>query len=263
MITFTLALIPIMGLVGAAVDYSRANSDRTAMQSAVDATALMLSKTIATLTTAQINQKSADYFAALFNRTDVNDIVLTPTYDSSAGGQVLLTATGKVPTTFMKVMGQTNIDISVSSTVRWGETRLRVALVLDTTGSMADSGKIGAMQTATKNLLSQLQSAVSQNGDVYVSIIPFSKDVNVDPANRSANWIDWTDWNNINGSCSRSQYTTKSTCTAAGRTWTTANHNTWNGCVVDRGNSNGPSSSQLRHQRVAASRRHDGLDVLG
>jgi hypothetical protein len=40
---------------------------------------------------------------------------------------------------------------------------------------MSDDGKIVALKTATKNLLTQLQGAVTINGDVYVSIIPFSK----------------------------------------------------------------------------------------
>ena len=39
-----LAALPIMGFVGAAIDFSRAASVRTAMQTALDATALMLSK---------------------------------------------------------------------------------------------------------------------------------------------------------------------------------------------------------------------------
>ncbi|MBN8936615.1 MAG: hypothetical protein J0I13_10105, partial [Rhizobiales bacterium] len=43
-LTFALAIVPVVGLVGAAVDYSRAAATRTAMQSAVDSTALMLSK---------------------------------------------------------------------------------------------------------------------------------------------------------------------------------------------------------------------------
>ncbi|HET9534462.1 MAG TPA: pilus assembly protein TadG-related protein [Mesorhizobium sp.] len=43
-VTFALATIPMIGFVGAAVDYSHANSVRSAMQSASDATALMLSK---------------------------------------------------------------------------------------------------------------------------------------------------------------------------------------------------------------------------
>ena len=34
MITFALATVPVIGFVGAAVDYSRANSDKTAMQAA-------------------------------------------------------------------------------------------------------------------------------------------------------------------------------------------------------------------------------------
>src|SRR5436190_22924375 len=37
---FALALVPIVGFVGAAIDYSRANSVKVAMQAAVDATAL-------------------------------------------------------------------------------------------------------------------------------------------------------------------------------------------------------------------------------
>ena len=41
-VTFALSLFPILGLVGAAIDYSRANSVKAAMQAAVDSTALML-----------------------------------------------------------------------------------------------------------------------------------------------------------------------------------------------------------------------------
>ena len=77
---FALAVVPIMGLVGAAVDYSRANSDKAAMQAAVDATALMLSKNVSTLTTAQISQEATNYFNALFTRSEVTNVVLTPTY---------------------------------------------------------------------------------------------------------------------------------------------------------------------------------------
>ena len=47
-VTFALTLIPVMGAVGAAVDYSHANSVKTALQAAADSTALMLSKIAAT-----------------------------------------------------------------------------------------------------------------------------------------------------------------------------------------------------------------------
>src|SRR5262249_9872285 len=241
LLTFALALVPIVSAVGAAVDYSRANSDKAAMQAAVDATALMLSKNMSSLTSSQVNQQGTDYFTALFTRTGVSNLTITTTYTTTGGSQVVVNATGSVPTTVLKVAGFSMLNLSVSSTVKWGNSRLRVALVLDNTGSMADAGKITALKTATNNLLTQLKNAASQNGDVYVSIIPFVKDVNIDPVNYNQNWIDWTDWNAVNGSCSNSKYTTQSACLSKGKIWTPNNHNTWNGCVTDRGTSAAPS----------------------
>lgn len=199
-IPFALLLIPIMGAVGAAVDYSRASSDRASMQAAVDAAALLLSKNVATLGSSQIGPAATNYFKANFNRTDVLNVAVTPVYSTSGGSQIVVTATGTVPTTFMKVLGFSTVDISASSTVKWGNSRLRVALVLDNTGSMATSNKMTALKNATNNLLTQLKTAAVNNGDVYVSIIPFAKDVAVDVTGitqawiDAQTWIDWTDW---------------------------------------------------------------------
>ena len=60
---------------------------------------------------------------------------------------------------------------------------------------MADGGKITALKTATNSLLTQLKSPVVNNGDVYVSIIRFVKDINVDPVSYNQLCIDWTEWN--------------------------------------------------------------------
>src|SRR4029077_12320232 len=116
----------------------------------------------------------------------------------------------QVPTKFLGVIGYQNINVNGSSMSKWGTTRLRVALVLDNTGSMADDGKITALKSATKSLLTQMQNAASSNGDVYVSIVPFSKDVNVGTSNVSATWIDWTSWNAINGTSTTSSSMTGS-----------------------------------------------------
>ena len=92
---------------------------------------------------------------------------------------------------FVRVLGYETFHVGASSTARWGITRLRVALVLDNTGSMADDGKMPALKTATKNLIDQLHGAVTTDGDVYVSIIPFAKDVNLGKSNFAADWIYW------------------------------------------------------------------------
>src|SRR5215470_6240606 len=193
---FAFSLIPMVAMVGAAVDYSRGNSAKASMQMAIDATGLMLSKDTSTLNSSQLSQKASDDFTALLNRTDIQNLVITPTYTSSttAGYELNITATGNIPVTFLRILGRSELDLSVNTVVRWGNTRLRVALVLDNTGSMSQFNKLPALQTATNNLIDQLKNAAKQNGDIYVSIVPFVKDVNADPTNNAQNWIDWTDW---------------------------------------------------------------------
>jgi Flp pilus assembly protein TadG len=242
-IIFALATVPMVGFVGAAVDYSHASSIKAAMQAAADATALAMSKSAGNLTGSQLQTTASDYFKALFTRPEAQSLAVTTTYNTSGGTSLTVAASANMPTNFMGVMGFKNLAINVTGQAAWGMTRLRVALALDNTGSMADDGKITALKSATKSLLSQLKSAAVNNGDVYVSIIPFSKDVNVGATNYNANWIDWNDWEDDNGhdasttTCTttkkgKSGKTTKKCTTST--TWVPDNHNTWNGCITDR-----------------------------
>lgn len=193
-VTFAIAVIPLLGFVGAAVDYSRANSIKSSLQAALDSTALMLSRDAATLSSNDLQTKATDYFNAMFTRGEVRNIKVTASYTAEGGSNVVVGASADMPTEIMSFMGYNSISISGTSTAKWGSNRLRVALALDTTGSMNSAGKITALKTATKSLLTQLQSAASTDGDVYVSIVPFSRNVNVDSNNYSASWIDWTEW---------------------------------------------------------------------
>src|SRR5258708_5871849 len=190
---FALAIIPVIGLVGAAVDYSRANSVKVAVQAALDATALAMAKSAPGLTQTQLQQQASDYFFSTFNRPEAKNVTLAAAYSTTSGTQLTLTASGTVDTTFTRIMGYTTLNVGSSTTIKWGNQRLRVALVLDTTGSMAQSGKITAMQTATKNLLDQLRAAATTNGDVYVSIVPFSRDMNVGASHYNATWLQFDD----------------------------------------------------------------------
>jgi len=265
---FALAIIPVIGLVGAAVDYSRANAIKASMQAALDGTALAMAKLAPTLTTSQLQTQTNAYFQALFTKADAKNLVITPTYTTSGGSQLTITASSSMDTAFMKIMGYSSLSIGSSSTVKWGNSRLRVALVLDNTGSMADDGKMTAMKTAAKNLLTQLRNAAASNGDVYVSIIPFSKDVNVGASNYNQSYLRWDLWDAANGSgsgfsgsicyngtlwtVSGSSFVNGGTCSSPtsgicyqgtlynwnGSSFTTSgsctNHQTWNGCVTDR-----------------------------
>ena len=228
------AAIPLMGGVGVAVDFSRANATKTQFQAALDSTALMLSKNAANLAAADLQTQATKYLGALFTNTQAQNATVSTSYASSGGSKVVLSGTATLPTNFLGLLGYSQLTITANATATWGNTRLRVALVLDNTGSMADDGKMTALQTAAHGLLSQLQAAVTDPDDVYVSIVPFNKDVNIGSSNYDASWLRWDLWEADNGTCSKSKYSSQSKCTNNGYTWTPADHSTWNGCLTDR-----------------------------
>lgn len=127
-------------------------------------------------------------------------------------------------------------------------------------------GSNDAQGNHNDGLLDILQKASDNPGDVKAAIIPFVKDVNIGKGFVNQWWLDWTTWETQNGKCSRgsngstqsdcttaycsrSQYTNKTDCQNHGNTWnaagtwTPADHSTWNGCVMDRGLSSGPSTN--------------------
>jgi Flp pilus assembly protein TadG len=226
--------VPLLAAVGAAVDYSHAATARSALQNAVDSTTLAMSKDAAKISQAQLTTNANAYFRALFTRTDVQDVTISAVYSSGSGSQIVATASGTVKPYFVNLIGWSTIPISASATTQWGNKRLRVALALDVTGSMDAAGKMPASKTAAKNLIASLKDAAVVDGDVYISIIPFSKDVNVGTGNVAAEWVSWSEWEDENGTCSDTRYKTGGTCTQNSKTWTAKARSTWTGCVTDR-----------------------------
>jgi len=240
-----LAALPLFGFVGAAVDFSRAASVRTAMQGALDASALMLSKDAESLSADALSQKSSEYFNAQFIRPEANGVQVSQQFSSPQQGSfaLKLTASGSINTLFTRLLGQSQIQFSASSEVLWGIKKLNLALVLDNTGSMASSDKMTNLKIAAHNLLTTLKNAAKTPGDIKVAIVPFATDVNVGTGYVNAPWIDWSDWEAVNGSCSISKYKNKNNCTNNGGQWTPASHTTWNGCVWDRDQNNDVANS--------------------
>ena len=241
-ILFGIAVIPIIGFVGAAVDYTRANSARSSMQSALDSTALMLAKdlTAGTITTSQISAKADAYFKALYTNPEAKSVTITASYtqNSGNGSTILVNGSGAMNTTFMRVAGFPTMDFKTSSTSAWGNVRMRVAMALDVTGSMRSDGKMPAMQDAAKSLVDQLSKLAKNTGDIYISIIPFAKDVNLGTSYVNETWIDWSLWDtqsatNTWGTCSNTSYTKRKGCKDNNHTWT-PDRSKWTGCVTDR-----------------------------
>jgi len=233
-VIWALSLIPMVMAAGAGLDYARAVLVRASMAEALDSAALAVGATPG-LTTQQMQVLAQQYFDANYHEDKLAYGAPVPVQISSSGQTLVVSTYDTMPTAILKMVGISTMTVDAHSTVVWGQLKVWVSLVLDNTGSMCQSdsqpnisgpcanpssaSKIVALQSATHNLLNMLQSASSNPGDVKVALIPFVKDVNVGTTNLAASWLDWTEWNSLNGSCNISGKTTQSSCQGTVFAW--------------------------------------------
>ena len=114
---FAIMILPILGFVGAAVDYSRYSGALAEMQSALDSTALMLSKDLAsgTITAAEVSAKAQSYFTALYTNKGATNVSVTTTYtaSSSLGSTIQVSGSATMTTDFLKVAGFPQLNLPV------------------------------------------------------------------------------------------------------------------------------------------------------
>lgn len=223
---FGLALLPMLGMVGAAVDYSHAAMVRSRLQSALDATALKLSIDGANLSAGDLNTMANRYFGAVFDRSDIAGApTLTVTRN---GSKVDVAARANLDTAFMKLLGIDNVPVAAASVGAYDQTRIELALVLDNTGSMADNNKMVELKKAAANLIDQVAQLDPTGNRIKVSIVPFDRRVRVGAGYLKANWLGFKgEYKNFNDAAARNA--------------------SWDGCVTDRYQSydvNGTAPSQ-------------------
>jgi Flp pilus assembly protein TadG len=249
-VIFALASVPIVSFVGAAIDYSRVNAARSSMQAALDSTALMVAKdlTDGRISTSDVNSTAQKYFGALYENPDAKAVTVNASYTQNTGNgsTIKVDGSGSVTTDFMRLAGLPTLGFNVSSTSLWGIVRMRVAMALDNTLSMQDDGKMPALRNAVAGsggLIDQLSQLVRDNGDIYISVAPFSVEVNygkdaAGASNANQPWIDWSYWDTLAatdswGTCSSSKYSTRTKCKQNSKTWT-PDRSRWTGCFRDR-----------------------------
>jgi Flp pilus assembly protein TadG len=215
-ILFALATLPVMGAMGAAVDYSVANAQRTAMQASLDATALALARMMP-LSQNELNQRGMDFFKANLGTTPINNVTLTI---ASSTGKLNLVAQGVYKPELVSVLGLNEFPINARAEAKWGIGKVEVALALDNTGSMASQGKITQLKIAAHNLLNTLQAAAATPSDAKVAIVPFNYQIKLSTAYRDASWMKYLTYS-VN-------QLSQSGLTA------TQVKNSWQGCVTDR-----------------------------
>lgn len=109
--TFALLMVPIMGMTGLAVEYSRASSDRSRLQNAADAAALAGASIFT-----GANSAAAEARARAYLRANLGDQADDVTVNFSAANQrVNVTLGGQTNTLFMHLLDHDKVPINVSA----------------------------------------------------------------------------------------------------------------------------------------------------
>lgn len=182
--------IALIGAVGLAVDVGRSQLVESKLQSAVDAAGLAVG---ASISTTDLNALATKYIQLNFTDGNLGATLGTVTTSVSPNNQVItLTASAVLPTTFMNVFGQEQVNISATAEVTRSNKGLELVMVLDTTGSMAGT-KISSLKTAAHDMVGILFGTDATSPNLWIGMVPFSQTVNVG-SDKTA-WLDGATFN--------------------------------------------------------------------
>jgi Flp pilus assembly protein TadG len=182
-IVFSLALLPLFGLAGAALDYSRAAELKSRMSVAADAAALAAARQ-RTATPAERQKIAKEVFMANMKGYDLGSLSLK-VVDIQSG--VRVTADIDQANKILSVIGKKDTHIKALAEAKINEELSEVALVLDVTGSMKND--MGTLKSASREFV-ELVIGGASNPNVRMSIVPFSASVNVGTQNLPMNMMD-------------------------------------------------------------------------
>ncbi|HVY19325.1 MAG TPA: TadE/TadG family type IV pilus assembly protein [Bauldia sp.] len=180
---FALAIIPMVGATGMAIDYARVAAVRIKLADALDAGVLAVG-TQPKMTDAKATAM-VDGWLAVHMGIDPYQLD-SVTQDGDA---VLGKAHAVVPMTLSQVLGVKQMTVTATSQIMRTLGKVEIALVLDNTGSMAGT-KIATLIKAANQLVDSLSVAADNPNNLRIGLVPFSQTVNVGATYQSADWID-------------------------------------------------------------------------
>jgi Flp pilus assembly protein TadG len=206
------AIVPIMGGLALAVDFSQMAAQRQETLNALDAAGIATARFMVsgTVTEDQTKAYAKSFFEANLGSVSPADTLLTIVLpqNNTGGGTLKLTAGLKYKPYFFPTFawmigkataGSSSLDFAATSEIRLKNT-LEVALVLDNSGSMAyigtGSGKkrIDLLKEASKQLVDTIagQAALMKqiSKPVQFALVPFAASVNIGADKSTATWMD-------------------------------------------------------------------------
>jgi Flp pilus assembly protein TadG len=188
-IIFAAMLLPVLGIIGAAIDYKRTVDARTKMLTSLDGALLALGRAPEKSDAAAV-QFLDDFIGAQLSGLGYNGNWSISDFQQS-GARISADIAGSVPTTLMGLLGIEDVGFRTSSAVVREQKKVELALVLDNTGSMGSNGKIAALREAATSLINIMYDGDMAEERVKIALVPFVTGVNIKaPSTFSMDWMD-------------------------------------------------------------------------
>lgn len=164
---FSVALLPLLIVVGVAVDLGRIYLVKQRLTNAADAAAIAVGTHI------NLTPEEAAALAGSFIQAHYPSQLKSVGVSNSAT-EVNVTATAQVQMVFLQVLNTQSVDVSVSAQALRPQGKLEIALVLDQTGSMAGQ-RIVDLKAAAKDLIDiVVWDNQTENYYSKVAIVPYA-----------------------------------------------------------------------------------------
>lgn len=206
-----IATVPLLGGLALAIDFTEVSRQRQETMNALDAAGIATARQVVTGASDDVLKAYAKaFFEANLHAVDPANTTLNVVLpnNNTGGGTLKMTASLKYKPYFLPAFrnlvnhtsGMTaDIDFSAKTEIRLKNT-LEVALVLDNSGSMKETGsgssktRMDLLKEAATKLLDTMATqagAMKQiSKPVQFSLVPFAASVNVGATNADAAWMD-------------------------------------------------------------------------
>lgn len=171
------SVLTLTGMAGLSIDGSRMFLVKDVLQKSLDSAGLAAGHAMDVDT---MSQDAQEFFNA--NIDAVKDIVTDSSMNitiSEDNSLITLTASAKVQASFTAIFGVEEITVTASTEITRETRGMELVLVMDNTGSMRWSGKIGASKDAAEQLVQLVYGDDDTSPNLWVGVVPYVAHVNV------------------------------------------------------------------------------------
>lgn len=190
-ILFAFTAIPLIGLLGGAVDVTRHQRYKADLLSAMDATAIALVRQ-GDLSDAKADEFVNSYIAPMLPGQGSDRTLHMQRFNAiGIEGGYRVVSDGYMDTAFLPIVGISDMALDLETEVVASGGKYEIALALDNTGSMQNHGRIGALRDAATQLVDDLYGKDGAKDRVKMALIPFVTAVNIKAQGKfDMSWID-------------------------------------------------------------------------